>query len=984
MSPKFVDSEKLEKLAKALNSQSSTAIKNEEERAMSAETGLQNHIIEVKDMFDGKSIKYITQEQYDQLTEEEKDDPFKTYFITDAVDLSHEHANKDFLDELSPEVIDNKANKIYYDEQTHEVYVECFKSDFADCYLGYFVNINRLNLRVDQKVTIRFNFETQIIESEFNVIQQDDIVGINAQMSDGSYDISVIEGRRYNDDLVATIDENNTMILVISNTTTLDTRFSELISLEIFTTEIINATKEVDSEFLKTHKFITESEKIKWNNKADKLTYRTVQSPINLINENTQILTNGLNQHNIYLLYAITNTINLVEGALYLIEIIGDNYFYSTTVETSVIDYLADTPFLGLRTNNNEMMFAAIDKFDLSNSTYNENLCVLQVAIDINIDLQISQVRICLIEEEEVNNEFLTTNRFITEDERIAWNNKANKTGQNIFNGEQKMINADYCPEMNDVASGVGCSLKNVRALDNQLITAEIYAPYNSMTDNRINMTSTKGELPIYKIDKAEAGAIVSKTQLARFTSEGIYEGTELLEDKYSSKLIYESTEPEPYVIVDSTNIIELEPGLLHTKQIDKLNLEIGKEYVVTFVQDNESSSSGIFMVKTISFADFTTACLTAMYDLVDVNIIDGVSLDTIPGNVIQNENAAVVVITNHAESDSISLDFESIIIESVEKIKTIKEVDSEFLKTHKFVTESEKIKWNNKADKLFYNIEGQSNVLQFIDSQTIYENGEMSFAGMAQQLDLVSGNKYKIKITDDNGKVLFTTIEAVAMGLITSTETYDFGFINNFNAINPQAPANTSFVQFLSKEFISINKIEIIDLIEYEVNNEFLETYRFITEEEKEYWNNKVDKNYVDAKTSTIDALTLNGYSLWIGTTTDLEAIAQKDPNTLYFEIDDDTEDEVVQVDVVNGALTLTANKYQKTNMINGAQIVFPEVNKFTEIHLYFRANDNMSISFPSSAKLRVEPNIEEGKSYEIVCTYNTIEWLVNIIVYS
>ena len=37
------------------------------------------------------------------------------------------------------------------------------------------------------------------------------------------------------------------------------------------------------------------------------------------------------------------------------------------------------------------------------------------------------------------------------------------------------------------------------------------------------------------------------------------------------------------------------------------------------------------------------------------------------------------------------------------------------------------------------------------------------------------------------------------------------------------------------------------------------------------------------------IDALHLNGYSLWIGTTEELEAITEKDANTLYFEIDDD-----------------------------------------------------------------------------------------------
>ena len=146
----------------------------------------------------------------------------------------------------------------------------------------------------------------------------------------------------------------------------------------------------------------------------------------------------------------------------------------------------------------------------------------------------------------------------------------------------------------------------------------------------------------------------------------------------------------------------------------------------------------------------------------------------------------------------------------------------------------------------------------------------------------------------------------------------------------------------------------------------------------------NKADQSYVDEKLEVVDALTLNGYSIWVGTTTELEAIETRDPNTLYFEIGDNTGEEVVQVDIVNGILQLTDDKYQKTNMVDGTEIVFPSVDKFTELHLYFSADSDMNINLPDDCKWRVEPNIEEGKSYEIIATYNTIEWLVNVIVYS
>lgn len=106
----------------------------------------------------------------------------------------------------------------------------------------------------------------------------------------------------------------------------------------------------------------------------------------------------------------------------------------------------------------------------------------------------------------------------------------------NTFNGEQKMLNDSYCPTMNDIAVGIGCSLKNSRACDNQLIAAEIYAPCTTVSDNVINMQSVSGELPIYTMNGTNNGQFSSKTQLARFTASGIYEGTTLLSDKYSEK----------------------------------------------------------------------------------------------------------------------------------------------------------------------------------------------------------------------------------------------------------------------------------------------------------------------------------------------------------------------------------------------------------------------------------------------------------------
>ena len=94
-----------------------------------------------------------------------------------------------------------------------------------------------------------------------------------------------------------------------------------------------------------------------------------------------------------------------------------------------------------------------------------------------------------------------------------------------------------------------------------------------------------------------------------------------------------------------------------------------------------------------------------------------------------------------------------------------------------------------------------------------------------------------------------------------------------------------------------------------------------------------------------------------------------------------------IATVSVSGGKLTLTKDKRQKcTNIASGTQIVFPSVGntEFLEIHLYFNSESDMSLVLPDNCKWRVDPNLEAGKSYELVATWNTMNWLANLIVYS
>ncbi len=71
----------------------------------------------VNEMLGGKKLVYLTQAEYDILTEEEKNNVDIVYNITDSSDLSdlHQHANKEVLDGITAEKVTSWDNKSDFD-----------------------------------------------------------------------------------------------------------------------------------------------------------------------------------------------------------------------------------------------------------------------------------------------------------------------------------------------------------------------------------------------------------------------------------------------------------------------------------------------------------------------------------------------------------------------------------------------------------------------------------------------------------------------------------------------------------------------------------------------------------------------------------------------------------------------------------------------------------------------------------------------------
>lgn len=98
--------------------------------------------------------------------------------------------------------------------------------------------------------------------------------------------------------------------------------------------------------------------------------------------------------------------------------------------------------------------------------------------------------------------------------------------GSNFFDGEQKLMFEQYCPTVTDIASGIGASMKNARAVDCQLYVAEIYAPYLGAGNGQeptSGLTAKDGQIDFYIVTGAASGQPTGRKLIMSMKSDGLY-----------------------------------------------------------------------------------------------------------------------------------------------------------------------------------------------------------------------------------------------------------------------------------------------------------------------------------------------------------------------------------------------------------------------------------------------------------------------------
>ena len=240
----------------------------------------------------------------------------------------------------------------------------------------------------------------------------------------------------------------------------------------------------------------------------------------------------------------------------------------------------------------------------------------------------------------------------------------------------------------------------------------------------------------------------------------------------------------------------------------------------------------------------------------------------------------------------------------------------------------------------------------------------------------------------------------------VTETELNDKGYLTEHIDISGKVDKEEG------KGLISLSEIERLANVDNYIhpNNHNAtmiiedENHRFVTDIEKENWNNKEEKNHTHEELHThnnknvLDNITSEKVNDWDNKSEfdgDYNSLTNKPtiPSIEGLATKDYVENEInkkINVDLISNpisgtVLTLTNDRYQMAEIVDGTTIVLPVVETYTEIHLFFTTTSDITIIMPNGIKYQKIPTIIADKTYEFIFTYTNvgINWVFGYIEY-
>ena len=916
-------------------------VADEKERAMEVESALQAEVELTKNMLDGRSIKYVTQAEYDALSEAEKNDVTKAYFVTGVADTSHTHENKDFLDNLAARNITIGSSTKTFDGANN---------------LSYSLN------EIGAAPSGHNHDDKYYTETEIDGKIEDINETINTNLSSLQSNIATAKSEA----IAEAAKKDTALHTTISAEIDADVADEKERAMEV--ESALQAEVELTKNMLdgRSIKYVTQAEYDALSeaekNDVTKAYFVTGVADTSHTHENKDFLDN-LAARNITI-GSSTKTFDGANNLSYSLNEIGaapsghnhdDKYYTETEIDGKIEDINdnIDEKVAALNTSINTAKYGAIsesksytdtaitklvDSAPEAMNTLNELATAITDHQDV-YDAYVAEISGKLAGKSDTSHTH--DDRYYTESEI---NSKISDINDNIdgkvatlnsaINGKAPVNHSHEYIHMND------CSNKDL----NTIKTAGYYYGYTGMTNAPVQAIAVL-EVIVYSPDWI----------VQRFTT--VSQSSVTLERCFTMgsvwtdwKTCYDSLNKPSCSDIGAATSGHTHDDRYYTEseidgKVSNLQAEIDNDVKVE--KERAMEAENVLQTAINTKAPIIHYHNDIYYTKAEID--EG--LTELYYTKAEIDEGLPELYYNKTEIHDIASTLNTAINGKA---------DSGHTHDDRYYTESE---INTKISDINDNIDGKVATLNTAingkaDSGHTHDDRYFTETEVTNKL----AGKSDTGHTHDDRYYTETEID----GKITTLN----------NAINSKSDSgHTHDDRYYTETEINTKLADINETI----NNKEATLQAGI----QNLTNNKADISYVNGKLSVVDAIKLNGYSLWVGTSSELDAITTKDPNTLYFEIDDGTGEEVVQVNVTNGVLQLTTDKYQKTNMLDGTTIVFPAVNRFTEIHLYFNAGINMNLNFPD-CKWRVDPNIEEGNSYELIATYNTMDWLVNLIVYS
>ena len=229
--------------------------------------------------------------------------------------------------------------------------------------------------------------------------------------------------------------------------------------------------------------------------------------------------------------------------------------------------------------------------------------------------------------------------------------------------------------------------------------------------------------------------------------------------------------------------------------------------------------------------------------------------------------------------------------------------------------------------------------------------------------------------------------------GLATKDDLKDKADIDIVPTKVSQLENDSKYLTVIPSEYITENELNAKGYLTEHQNISHLANINYVNEKITEVnieVSNKANKTEIPTKTSQLanDSGFITSIPSEYVTESELDTkdyATKTYVNDTIANISTSNKNALVTVKASGKTLTLTSDKLQYTTMQSGTTIKLPSVASYTEIHLFFEATSDLTLTFPS-VKWQKTPAITNGKIYEFVFTFvnNTIEWLGGFIEYS